>query len=280
MVKIIVDSTAHMIPELKAQVRQVPLTVTFGDKEYIDGVTIDHKRFYEMLIESDTLPTTSQATPDGFITAIEEVLNEGNEAVIITLSSKLSGTYQSAVIAASEYEGRVYAVDSRSVAIGTGILAELALNAAENGKSAREIAEMLEKQRERVRVIALLDTLEYLKRGGRISKTTAFAGGLLSIKPVVELRDGAVEILGKARGSKQGNNLLIKEIEQSGGVDFSMPLLLGYTGLSDALLQKYIEDSAELWHGNVEELHTTAVSSVVGTHTGPGVVAAAFFKAQ
>lgn len=280
MVKIIVDSTADMIPELKAQVRQVPLTVTFGDKEYIDGVTIDHKRFYEMLIESDTLPTTSQATPDGFITAIEEVLNEGNEAVIITLSSKLSGTYQSAVIAASEYEGRVYAVDSRSVAIGTGILAELALNAAENGKSAREIAEMLEKQRERVRVIALLDTLEYLKRGGRISKTTAFAGGLLSIKPVVELRDGAVEILGKARGSKQGNNLLIKEIEQSGGVDFSMPLLLGYTGLSDALLQKYIEDSAELWQGNIEELHTTAVSSVVGTHTGPGVVAAAFFKAQ
>ena len=280
MVKIIVDSTADMIPELKAQVRQVPLTVTFGDKEYIDGVTIDHKRFYEMLIESDTLPTTSQATPDGFITAIEEVLNEGNEAVIITLSSKLSGTYQSAVIAASEYEGRVYAVDSRSVAIGTGILAELALNAAESGKSAREIAEMLEKQRERVRVIALLDTLEYLKRGGRISKTTAFAGGLLSIKPVVELRDGAVEILGKARGSKQGNNLLIKEIEQSGGVDFSMPLLLGYTGLSDALLQKYIEDSAELWQGNIEELHTTAVSSVVGTHTGPGVVAAAFFKAQ
>ena len=280
MVKIIVDSTADMIPELKAQVRQVPLTVTFGDKEYIDGVTIDHKRFYEMLIESDTLPTTSQATPEGFITAIEEVLNEGDEAVIITLSSKLSGTYQSAVIAASEYEGRVYAVDSRSVAIGTGILAELALNAAENGKSAREIAEMLEKQRERVRVIALLDTLEYLKRGGRISKTTAFAGGLLSIKPVVELRDGAVEILGKARGSKQGNNLLIKEIEQSGGVDFSMPLLLGYTGLSDALLQKYIEDSAELWQGNIEELHTTAVSSVVGTHTGPGVVAAAFFKAQ
>ena len=280
MVKIIVDSTADMIPELKARVIRVPLTVTFGDKEYIDGVTIDHKRFYEMLIESDTLPTTSQATPDGFITAIEEVLNEGNEAVIITLSSKLSGTYQSAVIAASEYEGRVYAVDSRSVAIGTGILAELALNAAENGKSAREIAEMLEKQRERVRVIALLDTLEYLKRGGRISKTTAFAGGLLSIKPVVELRDGAVEILGKARGSKQGNNLLIKEIEQSGGVDFSMPLLLGYTGLSDALLQKYIEDSAELWQGNIEELHTTAVSSVVGTHTGPGVVAAAFFKAQ
>ena len=280
MVKIIVDSTADMIPELKARVRQVPLTVTFGDKEYIDGVTIDHKRFYEMLIESDTLPTTSQATPDGFITAIEEVLNKGDEAVIITLSSKLSGTYQSAVIAASEYEGRVYAVDSRSVAIGTGILAELALNAAENGKSAREIAEMLEKQRERVRVIALLDTLEYLKRGGRISKTTAFAGGLLSIKPVVELRDGAVEILGKARGSKQGNNLLIKEIEQSGGVDFSMPLLLGYTGLSDALLQKYIEDSAELWQGNIEELHTTAVSSVVGTHTGPGVVAAAFFKAQ
>ena len=106
----------------------------------------------------------------------------------------------------------------------------------------------------------------------------AFAGGILSIKPVVSLRDGAVAILGKARGSRQGNNLLMKEIENAGGVDFGKPILLGYTGLTDVLLQKYVADSAALWEGFVEELTVTDIGSVVGTHVGPGAIATAFFK--
>ena len=126
----------------------------------------------------------------------------------------------------------------------------------------------------------MLDTLEYLKRGGRISKAVAFAGGILSIKPVVSLEDGQIHVLGKARGSKQGNNLLVTEIQKAGGVDFSRPVLLGYTGLSDVLLQKYIEDSKALWEQGTQELHSTIIGSVIGTHAGPGAVAAAFFRKQ
>jgi len=143
--------------------------------------------------------------------------------------------------------------------------------------SAAEIAAKLEEQKKRVRVLAMLDTLEYLKKGGRISKTVAFAGELLATKPVLGLDGGEIKILGKARGSKQANNLLVKEIQDVGGVDFSCPLLLGYTGLSDVLLQKYIRDSASLWDENREQLPYTLIGSVVGTHAGPGAVAVAFF---
>ena len=146
--------------------------------------------------------------------------------------------------------------------------------------SAEEIAWKLMQKRDKVRLIAMLDTLEYLKKGGRISKTVAFAGGLLNIKPVICIEDGEIKILGKARGSRQGNNLLVQEIQKAGGVDFRKPLLLGYTGLSDNLLQKYIADSAALWQGNVEQLPVSVVGSVVGTHAGPGAVAVAFFSAE
>lgn len=276
-VRIITDSTADLSPALKERISVVPLNIVFGEEQYVDGVTIDHTRFYEKLVESDVLPTTSQPTPDAFAKAYQAAVDAGEEAVVLTISSELSGTYQSATIAAEDFPGKVHVVDSKSVALGSAILAELALQLADSGMDAAAIAKQLTQERDNVRLIAMLDTLEYLKRGGRISKTVAFAGGLLSIKPVIGIRNGKIEILGKARGSKQGNNLLVKEIESSGGVDFSKPLLLGYTGMSDHLLRKYIEDSAYIWKGYKSELPVTIVGSVVGTHAGPGAVAVAFF---
>ena len=276
-VKIVIDSTADLPSGQESQFTVVPLTIRFGEQEYIDGITITHKQFYEKLIESDVLPTTSQASPAAFAQVYEEITQAGDTAVVITVSSKLSGTYQSAMIAAADYPGQIYVVDSNTIALGSGILVQFALRLVDEGLSAAEIAQRVTEERNNVRLIALLDTLEYLKRGGRISKTVAFAGGLLNIKPVICIRDGAIEILGKARGSKQGNNLLVKEIEQSGGVDFTKPLMLGYTGISDALLRKYIADSAYIWEGHVDDLPQTVVGSVVGTHAGPGAVAVAFF---
>ena len=273
--RIIVDSTSDLAPEIKGRVSVVPLTVSFGEQEYIDGVTIDHKSFYEKLIESNVHPTTSQATPAAFIKEYERIGDEG--AVVITISSKLSGTYQSAVIAANDYEN-IYVVDSGSVAIGGGILVELALKLSEDGLSAQEIANRLNKEKEKIVIVALVDTLEYLKRGGRISKTVAFAGAVLNIKPVLAVIDGEIEMLGKARGSKMGNNLLAEEIEKVGGVDFSRPVLLGYTGLSDQLLLKYIEDSRHIWDKGIENIRYTTVGSVIGTHAGPGAIAVAFFR--
>ena len=277
-VRIVIDSTADIPARLKNRFTIVPLSILFGDEEYIDGVSIDHKRFYEKLIESDVMPTTSQATPEPFLRIFREAAQAGDTVVVLTLASALSGTYQGAMIAAGEYPGTVWVVDSESVAIGTGILAQLALQFVEEGLDAPTIAGRLKVERDNVSVIAVLDTLEYLKKGGRISKTAAFAGGLLNIKPVVTIKKGEILILGKARGSRQSNNYLIQEIEKAGGVNFQKPLLLGYTGLSDAMLQKYIEDSAALWEGNTETLEQTIIGSVIGTHAGPGAIAVAFFK--
>ena len=275
-VKIITDSTADLPEALRSRVGIVPLTVHFGDQEYVDGVTIDHKTFYEKLIETDVMPTTSQAVPVAFGLQYSQLAPE-ESAVVVTITSGLSGTYQSAVIAAQEYEN-IYVVDSGSAAIGTGILVELALRLAEQGMDAKSIAQTLEEEKKKICVIALVDTLEYLKRGGRISKSVALAGTLLNIKPVLSIEDGQIQMLGKARGSKQGNNLLAQQINQAGGVDFDRPVLLGYTGLSDLLLKKYIEDSRHLWEESAEPLRYTAIGSVIGTHAGPGAIAVAFFK--
>ena len=275
--RIIVDSTSDLIPEVKSRVHVVPLTVHFGEQEYVDGVTIDHKTFYEKLVESDVLPTTSQATPHAFAKEFEKAKQAGESAVVITVASKLSGTFQSAMIAADEYEN-IYVVDSGSVAVGGGILVELALRLLDEGMEAKEIAERLEEEKERIVVVALVDTLEYLKKGGRISKTVALAGAVLNIKPVLDVVDGEIRMLGKARGSRQGNNLLVQEIEKAGGVDFEKPVLLGFTGLSDALLLKYIEDSKYLWEKGLSNVRYTTIGSVIGTHAGPGAIGVAFFK--
>ena len=276
-IRIIVDSTADLTDRVRQRVDVVPLTISFGDEEFVDGVTIDSMTFYEKLVESDVLPTTSQATPFAFGEAFSRAVEAGDAVVCITCSSRLSGTYQSAVIAASEYEDQVYVVDSETLAIGSGILTDYALTLVDRGMEAAEIARELTAKRGSVRVLALLDTLEYLKKGGRISKTAAFAGSLLNIKPVVCIQDGQIRLLGKARGSRQGNNLLVQEIEKAGGVDFDMPILLGYTGISDALLRKYVADSAHMWEGRTDDLPVRIVGSTVGTHAGPGAVAAAFF---
>lgn len=275
--RIIVDSTADLMPEIKERVHIVPLTVHFGEEEYIDGVTIDHKTFYEKLVECDVLPTTSQATPDAFMKAFEEATQAGEEAVVITLASNFSGTYQSAMIAAEDYDN-IYVVDSASAAMGSGILVELAFRLLDQGKSAKEIAAILEEEKKKIVIVALVDTLEYLKKGGRVSKAVAFAGGVLNIKPVLSVTLGEIHMLGKARGSKMGNNLLVQEIDKAGGIAFDKPVLLGYSGLSDALLLKYIEDSRHIWEGNLPQVRYTSVGSVIGTHVGPGAVVVAFFK--
>lgn len=276
-VRIIVDSSTNVSEKYREKIQFVPLTVRFGDKEYLDGVELSKHQFYEMLVESDVLPTTSQATPAAFADCFEAIASAGDSAVVITLSSKLSGTYQSAVLATEDYPN-IYVVDSQSVAIGTGVLAQYAVELAQQGMGAEEIAQVLTQQREKVCVVALLDTLEYLKKGGRISKTVAFAGGMLNIKPVVTIQDGAVALIGKARGSRNGNNLLVEKIREAGGVDFERPVLLGYTGLSSALLEKYVDDSKALWADHVDKLDGCLLCSVIGTHAGPGAVAVAFFR--
>lgn len=278
-VQFIIDSASDILPEeaRKLGLIHLPLTVLFGEETYRDAVDLTHEGFYEKLVENDVLPTTSQIPPGEFAAAYEKVVEAGDEAVVITLSGKLSGTHQSAVIAAEGYEDRIFVVDSENVTIGERILVQLGLVLRNQGLSAREIAARLDEEKKNIRLLALLDTLEYLKKGGRISAATAFAGGLLSIKPVIAVEDGLVAMKGKARGSKQGNNLLRQLVEECGGIDFQKPFALAYSGLSDKLLQKYIDDSGELWQGMAEFLPISTVGCTIGTHAGPGAVAVAFF---
>lgn len=276
-IRFLVDSAADFQPhELEAMgLTLLPLKVVFGETEYLDTVNLTHHEFYEKLIESAEFPTTCQVPPSEFEAAFERATANGDTAVLVTLSGKLSGTYQSALIAAEEYEDKVFVVDSESVAVGERILVLRGLELAKEGLSASEIAARLDEEKKNIRLIALLDTLEYLKKGGRISAAVAFAGSLLSIKPVVAVANGEVVMVGKARGSKQGNNLL-RELVAKDGIDFDKPYYLAYSGLTDALLKKYIEDSADLWQGHEAPSYTT-VGCTIGAHVGPGAVAVAFF---
>lgn len=273
-VRIVVDSTADLLPADRERVLVAPLTVHFGETEYIDGVSITANEFYRKLVNSPVLPHTSQATPFAFGELFEKAVDEGDTVVAITCSSGLSGTYQSAVIAAEDHPGKVFVVDSLHIAISSSIMVTYALQLADQGMGAAEIAQKLMQVRDKVRLMAVVDTLEYLQKGGRVSKTVAIAGGLLSIKPIIGIVDGKIEMLGKARGNKQANAQMNREAQKL-GIDFDKPILLGYTGTDDALLKKYIQESSEIWGGR--QLPTTIVSAVVGTHAGPGAVAIAFF---
>ena len=279
-VRIITDSASDMSPAEHPALAVLPLSVTFGTDVYMDGIDIDHQRFYEMLVERDELPKTGQVNPYAFSQAIAEAREAGDEAVIITVGAKLSGTNQSARTALAEAPGGdVYVVDSNNVTLGERVLVEYALRLVDEGRSAAQIAAAVEAVRDRVVVIGLLETLEYLVRGGRLSAAAGAVGTLLNVKPVVAAEDGLIVQLGKARGSKNGRNLLNQKVEQAGGVDFSMPLALGYTGLSGAVLKKYIDDSAALWAGHTEgELPVHTIGATIGTHVGPGAVAVAFFQ--
>ena len=277
-IRIITDSASDLRPPHRPEVTVLPRTITFGSEQFLDGVELSQRQFYEKLIEGEDLPTTSQIAPAQFEEAFRAAVEAGEDVVAVVLSAKLSGTYQSACIAAEDFPGRVFVVDSANATIGEQILVERAVELMDAGLDAAAIAARLEEEKGDIRLVALLDTLEYLKRGGRVSASVALVGGLLAIKPVVAVQDGEVVMRGKARGSKNGNNLLVQEIEKTGGVDFGRPYLLGWAGLDDSLLQKYIADSAALWTGHVDELPLGTVGGTIGTHVGPGAIAVAFFQ--
>ncbi len=271
--KIIIDSTVDLPAHLRSQTCVVPLVVRFGTEEYLDGVTINYEQFYEKLAVCTELPTSSQPSPDSFERVYQTVTAAGDEAVVITISSKLSGTYQSACIAAEDFDN-IHVVDSTTAAVGAGVLTQYALELAQQGLDAKAIAQRLNEEKGNIRLFAVLDTLEFLKRGGRLSATAALAGGLLNIKPVISIRNGEIEVVGKARGLRRGNAMMTEQVLASGGIDTTKPMLLGYTGVSDDLLRAYQGDNDQLLPGDTA---ATPIGSTVGTHVGPGAYAVSFF---
>ena len=280
MVKLVVDSACDL-EKAEADARGItlmPLLIRFGEDEYEDGVTLSHREFFEKLIETSELPKTSQINEYRFEEAFENLTADGSEVVCITISSKLSGTYSSAVKAAKKFESRVYVVDSLNACIGERILVDYADRLVKAGESAKEIVKKLEESKGKIHLLAVLDTLQYLRKGGRISSVTALAGEMLSIKPVISVVKGEVKLVGKALGSKKGNNLLNRLVDECGGIDFSMPYTLGYSGLSEEFLLKYMRDSEHLYKEHTDHVPYYLIGSAIGTHVGPGAIAVAFFS--
>ena len=278
-VRLVIDSASDIEYSMAMEKGWVflPITVSFGEEQLKDGIDINASSFYDRLIESDVMPVTSQITPYVYQQTFDKIIESGDTPIVITLSSKLSGTYQSACVAAENAAAKVYVIDSLNAALGESLIVEYADRLVRQGLSPEEIVEKVEEKKEKIRLLALLDTLEYLKKGGRISSAVAFAGALLSIKPVIAVEDGEVKLVGKARGSKNGNNLLAEMIRNCGGIDYSMPYTLAYSGNSDALLKKYLEDSKHLWAEDADKMPVMRIGATIGTHVGPGAIGVAFF---
>ena len=279
-IKLLIDSASDMTEKEAKElgVNFIPLEIHIGNEDYLDGVDLLAKEFYEKLIESDALPQTSQINPFRWEEEFEKLTADGSEVIAITLSSKLSGTHASALMAAEKFKGKVYVVDSLSVSVGERLLCYYALKLIKNGIGAVDIVNELEKKKKDINIMAMVDTLEYLKKGGRISAAVAVAGTLLSIKPVVALIDGEVKLVGKAMGSKKANNLLNALVQKSGGINFDMPFGVIWSGLDDTILKKYVRDSAHLWENYTSEVPAYAIGCTIGTHVGPGAIGVAFFK--
>lgn len=283
-VKIIVDSASD-IKVTYAEANNIgfaPLKTNLGGIEYRDGIDIVPDVFYDKLEANKDLAHTSQVNPGEFSDLFEKEINAGNDIVVITISSGLSGTYQSACLAAADYPERVFVVDSLSATAGEQVLIERAIAMRDAGCSALEIFNELIVLRKKTRLFVRVDTLEYLKRGGRISKTSAVLGGILGIRPILTLNgEGKLETVGKPRGTGASHKMMNESIAACGGIDFSMPVVITYAGdLSDGVVQKYLDDSAHVYKNHVDQLKIGQLGCVIGTHTGPGAIVVAFVSKE
>lgn len=274
---LITDSGCDLNQEQAGQLNiiLVPMTVHFGNEVYQSGVNLSNADFYSKLSACEALPTTSQPTPYAFSQVYERVKANGDQAVVLCVSSALSGTYQSACIALDGYEACIHVVDSRAVSIAQALLLRYADTLRQRGASAREIADALEEKKQCICAYGAVDTLEYLIKGGRLSKAAGAVGSMLGIRPILCLQDGALSVAGKARGPKAAISMTNKLIEEL-GIDFTMPVGVGYTGNDPSVLEPYMGSPDSVWTGH--DVPVYHVGSTVGTHTGPGLFIVAFFK--
>lgn len=276
MIRIITDSSSDLslkrCRELNIDI--LPLTVNFGDESYRSLIDISHAEFYEKLEEAETLPTTSQVTPGEFEQIFTEYIEQGDDVIGLFLSSKMSGTYQSALIAKDMLNAdNIYLVDSTTVTFAMALLVIEAVKMRDSGElSAAEIAEKLEALAPRIVLYAAIPDLKYLKMGGRLSPTSAFFASILGITPVITIKDGLVETAGKARG-RQGAFKLIESLIKKDGISSDYEVALGHSNAPDALdgFEKYL--SSLLKKRKIERCN---IGSIVGTHAGPGACGIAY----
>lgn len=277
-IRIITDSASDIGANEYPNLVVLPLSVRFGEEEFLDNVTITNKEYYTRLTTGDILPKTSQVTPVAFEEAIQAAIDAGEKALVITISSKLSGTYQSACIGAADFDSKdVAVIDSLLATVSEQVLVKYAYQLVNEGKSFEEIVKIIEESKSKVKLAGLLDTLEYLKKGGRISAAAAIFGSALSIKPIIQLVDGAVEVADKARGKKNGIEATLKYLRDH-KVDTDMPVAIGYAGVEPDLLGSVVEASKTGDNTNLESWPVVSIGATIGTYTGPNSVVLGYFE--
>ena len=277
MIELITDSTSDLSPALAAElgVRVLPLTVHFGEESFRDGVDISNAGFYEKLRAAEALPTTAQINPETFVDVFQEVLDRGNQAVGIFISSAMSGTCQSAAIARDMLDsGDIFVVDSQTVTFSLGLLVAEAARLRDEGLSAAQLAEELTALREKLRLYAVVDTLKYLKMGGRISTATALVGGVLGISPIITIANGLVESVGKARGRKAGIQWVKNRVSEE-KIDLSRSVSFGHSDCPEAL--EAVTGAFDELNARVPAVYRSDIGAVVGTHVGPGAAGISYF---
>jgi DegV family protein with EDD domain len=275
-IKIITDTMCDVPSDFveKYDIRVMPLTVHFGEESFKDGVEITKDEFYSKLEASESLPTTSQVPPIEFLDVFKEELDKGNDVICINGSSKMSGTYNSAVLAKSQLDSdKIHVVDSQGVTMGAGMLAIKAARLVEQGANTLEIVEELNESIKRMKYFYIVDTLKYLHKGGRISLSATVLGSLLNIKPIITIKDGRLEMIDKARGIKKALAVTFDIIEENGWTLDDKVVGINHTIAPEnlALLEEYIKKRYK-----VKEIIKGEVGAVVATHAGPGAVALYF----
>ncbi len=269
MVRIVTDSTADLTPEQQraAGITVVPLNVHFGDEVFRDHVDLSTDEFFRRLKASPQLPRTSQPSVGAFEEAYRSLRQGGDEIVSVHLSSKVSGTYNSALMAAQSVgEGKIDVVDSLSTSMALGFIALEGAKLARAGRDRQAVAECLRGLVPKARVICVVDTLTYLERGGRIGKARALLGSLLNVKPILQLKDGEVVPLGRARGRPQALSRLVELLERDGKVS-QLAIMHGAAHTDAEQLRERVASS----YPSVD-IQLTEIGAVLGTHTGPGVI--------
>ena len=278
MIRILTDSASDILPAEAEQlgVTVIPLNVTLEDGTVLrDGVDMTPSAYYEILAGCRKLPTTSQPSPELFENFFLEADAAGDEVIGIFLSHALSGTYQCAKLAADMANvDNVLFVDSGHVCLSEALLVRLAVQLRDSGKTAGQIAAILEHAKEHLHLVAAIDDLKYLRKGGRLPAAVAVAGGMLGIKPLITIQDGRVAMAGKARGLPGAYVALFKKVEEMGGINPAFPALAGYTVSTREVtpIQTYLRDNLQQ-----EDLLVRQIGCVIGTHAGPGAFGIAFF---
>ncbi len=268
-IKIITDSTSDIPLERQEElgIEIVPLSVRFGSEEYIDGVTLTKPQFYQKLAECTELPTTAQVNPDRFTEIFKKYLDQGDEIIGMFLSSKLSGTCQSAAIAKDMLGSeKIHIIDSRNVTFGLALLVYEAVKMRDSGLSAQEICDGVDSLIKKLRFYIVLDTLKYLKMGGRLSGSSAFLGTVLHIKPIVSVVDGAVVVLEKKKGQKAAMEWIMQNVERE------MPDLKHKVVFGGSVAPQFCAMMQDALNARVQgaESELVEMGAVVGTHGGPG----------